>query len=174
MSRIPDITSKDQLPQDKQHWWDEITASRGSVRGPFKVLLHSPEFAGRAAHVGTYVRFESPLEPRVRELTALITARLLDCNYEYSAHQPQAREHGVDDATLKAIDERRGADLPDDTRWLFELVEQLVVNHRIAPDTFKAAQDRLGVPGLVEVVGTVGYYSLLAMALNAFEVEPLS
>src|SRR4051794_39957100 len=120
MSRIPDVTARDQLPEDQRHWWDEISASRGSVRGPFKVLLHSPEFAGRAAHLGTYVRFESSLEPLVRELTAMSTARLLQCDYEYGAHKSQVRELGIDDASIAALEEGRAADLPADIRWIYE------------------------------------------------------
>ena len=173
MSRIPDIERREQLPEDQRHCWDEIVASRGSVRGPFKVLLHSPDLAARVAHLGTYVRFESKLDPHVRELTALITARLLDCEYEYSAHQPQLRAAGAPESTLVAVDQRRPADLPDDERWIYELVEQLLERHRISPETFTTARQRLGDAGLVELTSTVGYYALLAATLTAFEVPPL-
>lgn len=172
MSRIPDITDRDQLPEGLRHWWDDISASRGSVRGPFKVLLHSPELAGRAAHLGTYVRFESEatLPAHVRELAALITARLLDCGYEYSAHRSQAVQAGVSEATLAAIHAKL-APMGEDG-WLFDFVQELLEAHRVSPPTFEAAQQRLGVQGLVELVGTVGYYAFLAATLNAFEVEP--
>jgi 4-carboxymuconolactone decarboxylase len=173
MTRIPEITAREQLPEDLRHCFDEIVASRGSVRGPFRVLLHSPDFAARVAHVGTYVRFESKLDPHVRELATLIAARLLDCEYEYSAHQPQLRATGTPEAVLTAVDQKRPSDLPDEDRWIYELVEQLIERHRISPETFDTARKRLGDANLVELVGTVGYYALLAAALNAFEVEPL-
>ncbi|MFI5267697.1 MAG: carboxymuconolactone decarboxylase family protein [Chloroflexota bacterium] len=171
MSRISDVTDRDQLPEGLRHWWDDIVASRGSVRGPFKVLLHSPELAGRAAHLGTYVRFESEatLPAHVRELAALITARLLDCGYEYSAHRSQAAQAGVSSATLAAIDEKRA---PEEDGWLFNFVQQVIERHRVDTSTFEEAQRRLGVQGLVELVGTVGYYAFLAATLNTFEVEP--
>ena len=171
MSRIPDITERDQLPEDERHIFDEIVGSRGSVRGPFKVMLHSAELARRTAHTGAYIRFESKLDARVRELTAVTTARLLDCDYEHGAHENAARGMGIPETTLAAIRELRPADLPAEDRWIYELVEQLIVGHRIANDTFQVAQQRLGVPGLVEMVGVIGYYGMIAAPLNAFEVQ---
>ena len=69
---IPAVTDRDQVPEDQRHVWDAIVASRGSVRGPFALLMHSPEVAGRVAHVGTFVRFESSLEATSRELAAML------------------------------------------------------------------------------------------------------
>ncbi|HEY7062011.1 MAG TPA: carboxymuconolactone decarboxylase family protein [Chloroflexota bacterium] len=169
--RIPAVTDRDQVPEDQRHLWDAIAASRGSVRGPFALLMHSPEVAGRVAHVGTFVRFESSLEPSVRELAAMVTAHLLDCEYEAAAHERAAREAGVSETTLQAIRGGRYAEVDAAHRWVCELARQLVVDHRIAPATFDAARDRLGERGLVELTATIGYYAMIAATLNAFE-EP--
>ena len=67
MARLSEVT-RDEVPPEKQHIYDEISGSRGSVRGPFAMLMHSPEVAGRAAHLGAYLRFESSLEQSVVEL----------------------------------------------------------------------------------------------------------
>ncbi|MFN0073963.1 MAG: hypothetical protein ACKVVP_20990 [Chloroflexota bacterium] len=82
MSRISEITSRDQLQESDRLVWDEIEASRGTVRGPFKVLLHRPELARRIAHLGTHIRFESSLHPYVRELAVLVTCGSLECEFE--------------------------------------------------------------------------------------------
>src|SRR5947209_16721938 len=103
---ISEITSREQVAEDQRHVWDEITASRGSVRGPFRVLLHSPELASRVAHLGTYLRFESTLDPHVREMAALSTARTLDCEYEATAHEGLMRDQGVPESTLAALREK--------------------------------------------------------------------
>ena len=92
MARVPEISSKDELPADKQHIFDEIAGSRGRVSGPHAVLLNSPEVAGRIAHAGTYIRFESTLAPDIRELAIITTAQQFECNYEWSAHERLARE----------------------------------------------------------------------------------
>lgn len=172
MTRIPEITDRSQVPEAHRAAWDEITASRGSVRGPFKVLLHSPELARRIAHVGAYARFETQIDPYLRELTVIIAARLMDCEYEFVAHRPQAVAAGVSEQAVVAIQEGRADDLSVADRLVYDLVEQLVVQHRVSQETFARARDRFGVPELVELVGIVGYYGMLACALNAFEMEP--
>ena len=168
--RITEITSRDQITEQHRDAWDEIVASRGAVSGPFKILLHSPELAKRVAHVGTYVRFESRLDPRLRELATLVAARLLECDYEASAHETQMRKAGTPEDVLTAIRERRFQDLPVEDRWVGSFVEQALMRHRVDADTLAIAEQQLGVSGLVELTGTIGYYSLLAVTLNTFEV----
>ena len=172
MSRIPEVADREQLPANQRHVWDDIVGSRGAVRGPFRILLHCPELAARTAHLGAYVRFESHLSPYVRELAVLIAARLLDCDYEYAAHESQLRQAGASAETLAAVADRSANGLAPEDRWIYALVQQLLQRHRIVPGTFAMAQDRLGTAGLVELVGTIGYYAMLAATLNAFEVEP--
>ena len=67
MARLPLITSKDQLATKDHAIADGIIGSRGSLHGPFSVFLHSPEVAGRIAHLGAYVRFEGTLDMRDRK-----------------------------------------------------------------------------------------------------------
>ena len=82
MPRVPSIRCRSDVPEAAAHHYDAITSGRGKVSGPFSVLLNSPEVAGRAAHLGSYLRFESCLEPAIRELTVLTAAREHDCHYE--------------------------------------------------------------------------------------------
>jgi 4-carboxymuconolactone decarboxylase len=169
---ISEITSREQLPENERPVWDEITASRGSVRGPFRMLLHSPVLAGRVAHLGTYLRFESRLDPHVRELAALSTARTLDCEYEGHAHEALFREQGAPESTLQALREKRFADLPPDDRWVAEFAQQVLVNHRVDSATRAEAERRLGPAGTVELTAMIGYYAMLAATLNTFELKP--
>jgi 4-carboxymuconolactone decarboxylase len=168
--RIPAVCDRAAVPAAQQHVWDAIVASRGSVRGPFAVLMHSPEAAERVAHLGTFVRFESSLDAATRELAALVTAHLLDCEYESAAHARLAGEAGVPAATLNAIRAHQFAAIDPSYQWVCNLARQLVVDHRIAPDAFDAARERLDTRGLVELAATIGYYANIAAVLNAFEV----
>ena len=95
MTRIPQITSKDDLPAEHHATFDAITQSRGRVAGPFGILLNSPELAGRAAQLGHYLRFDSALSPDLRELAILITARSKNAQYEWAAHAPLALKAGA-------------------------------------------------------------------------------
>ncbi|MGH7265666.1 MAG: carboxymuconolactone decarboxylase family protein [Candidatus Rokuibacteriota bacterium] len=172
-ARIPLVERKDDLSAEARRAWDEIARSRGRVFGPFTALLQSPEMARRIAHLGAYVRFESALEPVDRELAILATARAMDCRYEWAAHVPLAREAGVRQEAIAAIRERRApAGLTGEEAEIVAYVTRLLRDHRVDDATFAAARERLGVPRLVELTATAGYYAMLACALNAFAIAP--
>jgi 4-carboxymuconolactone decarboxylase len=175
MSRIPDITERDHLPEAQRWAFDEIVGSRGSVRGPFKALLHSPDLGSRAGKLGAYLRFESEstLPSRLRELSALVSARLLDCGYEYAAHHQLAGQAGVSEDEWAAIRTYNRDGLPEADRWLYDFVEQLLLKHRIDDATFAQARQRLNEQGVVELAANVGYYAFLATVLNTFQIEPV-
>jgi 4-carboxymuconolactone decarboxylase len=173
MARVPMIEKKADLPPAHHDVFDAITRSRGRIAGPFAVLLHSPELAGRAAHLGAYVRFESALTPVQRELAVLATARAMDCAYEWAYHAPEARKAGVPAETIAAIREQRGPSAFDtEAAEIVEYARQLLTAHRADEATFAALRARLGVSGIVELTATIGYYAMLACTLNAFEVMP--
>lgn len=171
--RVPAVTSRSQLPEADRRHFDAIAESRGGVRGPFTVLLNSPEVAGRAAHLGAYIRFESGLPGPLRELTILATAYEWDCAYEWAAHEPIARGEGVgDDAIDVAMQRGTLADLDEPDAGVVRYVRELLREHAVADETFRDTTDALGVQGVVELTATIGYYSMLACVLDAFEVQP--
>ena len=173
MTRIRQITERNQVDADKQHIFDGIATSRGRVSGPFSVLLNSPEIAGRAAHLGAYIRFESTLTPSQRELAIITTAREFDCGYEWAAHATLAREAGVREAAIQTIaDGGELSDLTEDEALIVGYGRELLRDHRVSEDVFAAAKATFGEQGVTELTTTFGYYSMLACALNAFEVQP--
>ena len=143
------------------------------MQGPFTVLLHSPEVAGRIAHLGAYVRFESQLDPALSELAIITAAREMDCRYAWGAHVAQAKRAGVREEAIAAIRSHQApAGLTPEEAQVVTFVQQTLRAHRVDQTTFQAMRDRLGLPGLVELTATIGYYGLLACSLNTFEVEP--
>ena len=173
MSRITQITERSQVDADNQGIFDSIASSRGRVSGPFSVLLNSPEVAGRAAHLGTYIRFESTLTPDQRELAIITTAREFDCAYEWAAHATLAQQAGVRDAAIEAV--ANGGelnDLSDEEALIVGYGRELLRDHQVSDDTYAAAKAKLGDQGVTELTATIGYYGMLACALNAFEVQP--
>ncbi len=173
MARIQQITVRNQVDADKQHIFDAIATSRGRVSGPFSVLLNSPEIAGRAAHLGAYIRFESTLTPSQRELAIITTAREFDCGYEWAAHATLAREAGVREAAIQTIaNGGKMSDLTDDEALIVGYGRELLRDHRVSAEVFAAAKAAFGEQGVTELTTTFGYYSMLACALNAFEVQP--
>lgn len=168
MSRLPLLDQRDGLPPDAVETFDAILASRGRITPTFGVLLHSPEVASRAGHLGTYVRFESALEPRCRELAALVSAHVSRCAYEEAAHSAGARREGVSEATLEAVLGDAGVDGLDETEALVvRYGRAILVEHAVDDATFEAARARFGERGVVDLTMTVGYYSMIACMLNA-------
>jgi len=95
MARLTPITGKNQVPAKDHAIVDGIVKSRGALQGPFTMFLHSPELAGRLAHLGAYVRFEGSLDMRVRVLAAMTVARELEAMYVWGAQAGGARKLGV-------------------------------------------------------------------------------
>lgn len=173
MPRITQITDRSQVDADHHHIFDSIATSRGRVSGPFSVLLNSPEVAGRAAHLGAYIRFESTLTPSQRELAIITTAREFDCAFEWAAHATLAREAGVRETAIQAIANGGDlSDLTDDEALIVGYGREILRNHRVSDDTFAAAKAQFGEQGITELTATFGYYGMLACALNAFDVQP--
>jgi 4-carboxymuconolactone decarboxylase len=174
MTRIPVITKREGLSEGQRKAYDTIEATRGGVRGPFTLLLHSPELCERAAHLGAYHRFDSQISHQIHAIAALITGRLMDCQYEFTANTGIAKAAGVSDTVIAAIRDRRAPEgLSEEEALVFQIgTELLTGKYRIFPKTFNAALDRYGVQGLLELISTFGYYSYISCILNAFEMEP--
>lgn len=102
MPRLPEI-SRDQLNPQEQQFFDEIVGTRGGVRGPYGVLLHSPDLASSVAHTGTYLRFESDMPNALKEVVILTTAREIKSQFEFTSHVALARRAGVSEDTIRAI-----------------------------------------------------------------------
>jgi 4-carboxymuconolactone decarboxylase len=171
MARIDLMEKKEDLRPEHREIYEAIARSRGVVGGPFLALLHSPELAGRTAHLGSYVRFESGLDHKLVELAALVTARELDCKHEWAAHVNNAQKAGIPLETIRAIHQRNGAEhFSTEDAQVLSYVRELLHRHRASEATFQALYARLGERGLVELTATIGYYAMLACTLNAFDV----
>ena len=171
MARIPAVTWEQIAPGD-QAYYDEIVQSRGSIRGPYSVLLHSPKLAARVAATGGYVRFETDLPDGLREVVILATAAEIRAQCEFSAHAPLAREAQVSEETIRAIAGGAApAGLSGDEELVVRYTQELLRNHKISGATFDAVKDRFGVKGTVELTVLIGHYLLVGQVLAAFEVE---
>jgi 4-carboxymuconolactone decarboxylase len=173
MARLPELTTRESAPPDGLAAFDAIAASRRRVGGPFAVMLHSPEVAARAAHLGTYIRFDSSLPSAVRELATIVAAHECECAYEWAAHERAAREAGVPDAVIDVVAGNGDVDsLSEEHALVIRYGRDILTRHRVDDSTFEAARERYGERGVIDLTATFGYYSLLACALNATGVEP--
>ena len=171
MARLKPITDKNQVPAEHHAIVDAIIKSRGTIQGPFTMLLHCPPLAEHVMSLGAYVRFEGELDKRVRVLAAMTVAREFDAVYVWGAQTGQARKQGVPEATITAIREKHSQGLPPEDAQIVDFTRDLIRKHRVGAAAMKSLQQRLGNFQLVELTGTIGYYSMLAITANACELE---
>src|SRR5688572_23162452 len=171
MARLKLISGKSDVAAEHHPIVDAITKTRGGVHGPFHIFMHCPPLADRVAHLGAYVRFEGKLDHRVRVLAAMVVAREFEAAYVWGAQTGQARKQKVPESTIAAIRDRHSRGLPPEDAQIVDFTRDLINKHRVSDDTMKALQKRFGDEQLVELTGTIGYYSLLAMTANATELE---
>jgi len=146
----------------------EITAGRrGGVVGPFVAALRSPECMRRLQHLGAYLRYDSSIDPRLREEVILLTARRFTQDYEWWTHEPPARAAGVAPATIDAIAAGQvPPKLDQGEAVVFELCAALFADGRVSDALYARAIAVLGEPGLIDLVSAVGYYTTLALIMN--------
>lgn len=146
---------------------------RGSVQGPLAIWLHRPELAARAQELGRYCRYDSGLPARLSELAILTMARHWGAEFEWAAHKPEALKAGLSPDLIEAIRTRTEPPYADDAERVVHSVARAVLETRGLSDAlYDEAVAVLGTEQLVDLVGVLGYYSLISITLNVFRVAP--
>jgi 4-carboxymuconolactone decarboxylase len=163
----------DERSREQQALAEKLTASRrGSVRGPYIPLQHSPELADRMRHLGDFIRFGGALPAKLKEILILLNARHWSMDYMFAVHRDFSREAGVDPAIVEAIaagERPEGLDAVESAA--FDLAQELLRECRVSDACFAAARDQLGETSTIELISFIGYYTMLAMILNASEMS---
>jgi 4-carboxymuconolactone decarboxylase len=169
--RVPTL-AYDDLTEEQKAVWDEIVAGpRGKVSGPFFVWLHRPELLSRGQALGLYCRFNSGLPARLSELIILIVSSTWEATIEWHDHAPKAIELGLDADAIEALRVRAPATFKEaDEQATYEFVLELLQSHKVSDATYQRALATLGQDLVIDVVGVAGYYCMIAMTLNAFEI----
>ena len=173
MARIPKLT-RDQVPERFLEAFDHETAGSGGVveSGPGYVMINSPEMRKRANHLVFYFREESELPQNIQEIAMIMTARAKDCQYIWFAHAARAREEGIPDAFVDALREKKSLPkLAGAEQIVVDYATELFGTNRVSAATFKSALEHFGAQLLTELTTMMGYYSMLALNVNAFEVD---
>lgn len=171
MAKLPLITQKSQVPPEGHAAFDSIVASRGSVHGPFTMFLYCPAAAERVAHLGALVRFEGPLDMRVRAIVGMVVAREFEAMYIWGAQTGGGRKLGVPEATIDAIRAKHSRGASKDDAQIIDATRMLLTKHRLDDATRQGLIDRFGTSGLIELTTVIGYYAMLAQTVNACELE---
>lgn len=164
----------EQMSAHQRQVYDAIMAGpRGRVRGPLAVWLHRPGLAEHAQALGQYCRYDSSLPARLSELAILTTAALWRSDFEWWAHQPIAVKAGITAEITEHIRQGKTPDfIKEDEALVYEFITSLVENRRVSDEIYHKAVQLLGEESVVDLVGLAGYYTLISMTLNVFDIQP--
>jgi 4-carboxymuconolactone decarboxylase len=170
MARIANL-SPESMNVDQRRIHDEIAAKRrGIVAGPFAIWLRNPTLADRANQLGNALRADGKLDKRLFELMVLITARRWSAQYEWHAHEHQARSAGLPDAVIEAL--RAGA-VPvfaaADEQLIYDMTTALHAGGVLPAAIYDRALALFGLDQLIELSAAIGFYAMVAMTLNTFD-----
>lgn len=169
--RIPSPTPETMTPAQRAVNDAVVAGKRGSIPPPTLAWLHSPEFAMRGQHLGEFIRFDTIFGPRLVEIAILTTAKYWRAEYEWWAHRRIAEKAGLEAAVIDAIRDGRDPPIADEkARVIYDYARTLHHDKLIPQPLHDRMVAAWGPQGVTEVIGTCGYYAMVAMTLNAFEV----
>ena len=164
---MPPIPAERMTPAQRDVAQELSSGKRGAVYGPFVPSLRSPEFTRRLQKVGEYLRYEPAVPPPLREMTILLVAREWTQHFEWHVHAPIAEQEGLARTVIDALAEgRRPSPLGEDESLVYDFFHQLQRTHTVSDPTYAAAVARFGEQGTIDLIGLIGYYSMLAMIMN--------
>lgn len=169
--RVPTLEPEQMNAAQRAAYDATIAGKRGRMPPPAMAWLHSPQFCDRAQRVGEFIRYDTCLPPPLLEMAILITGRHFGAQYEWYAHRKLALAAGLDAAIIDAIRDGRTPALADaGARAIYDYATTLLRTRKVSRAQHDAVVAAFGVRGVVELVGALGYYSLVSLTLNAFEV----
>ncbi|XOV85607.1 MAG: carboxymuconolactone decarboxylase family protein [bacterium] len=177
MTRLTKKTYAELTPA-QQATFDQIVADRpvqpvdGHIGGPFDVWLRSPEMGRRLVGLGSFFRFRTSVDRRYIELAILVTGAHWRAQFEWFAHEPMARDAGVPESVITAIRLGSTPEFEDRAdKAAYTLAHELHTTRRLSNEAYAGAVQQFGETGVSELIGLCGFYSLVSMTLNGFDVE---
>ncbi|BEQ15256.1 carboxymuconolactone decarboxylase family protein [Desulfoferula mesophila] len=170
MPRIEEL-APEQMDRQQAEIWQEVVQGRPSTNGPFNVWLRAPGMARWASRLGEHLRLHTVLDPRLSELAILVGARHWNCAAEWAIHEPFARRAGLSPEVITSINYKMEPEFEaQDEAAVYAFCRQALELTKVEQDTYERCLEFLGEEGIVELTGIVGYYCMVALSLNVFEV----
>jgi 4-carboxymuconolactone decarboxylase len=172
--RLP-LPKREDLDEAGKRHYDRASqpgASLAGLQGPSGIQLYSPRSAEHVRALNRYLRYEAGFLPRVREIAILATAREMDSQFEWCAHEPEALKEGIEPALIDAIKHRKStAGLDETDATVIELARQIFREHKVTSELFAKAKALFGPNKLVELVMLMGNYAATAALLITVDMQ---
>ena len=163
-NRFPAI-KREELNETGKKLYD--TRGVADAFGPGGIRLYSPPVADAMTGVNQYLRRKSGLDPRLVELAILVTAREMDCEYVWTAHEPAAQKAGLEQKIIDIVKYRKAlTTLGEKEAVIVQLGRDSISRHKVGSDTFARALKLFGNQGVVNIVSLIGDYASTTILLN--------
>jgi 4-carboxymuconolactone decarboxylase len=165
--RFKPLMASELTPEQKTLVEHLLSGERGTLNGPFNVMLRSPEMGDLAQKLGAYIRFHTTVPLKLNEFAILITARALNVQYEWAAHHKNALQAGLSPAIIDAVATgKRPPAMQPDEEIIYNFTSELVNTKQVSDSAYRAAVDKFGERTVVDLIGTIGYYHFVSFILN--------
>ena len=174
LSRIPD----DEMTPEQQEEWASLLRQYtpkedGQIGGPFDTWFRSPEMSRMMRRFGGFLWSRTSLDRGIVEFAIDVAAAFWQSSYEWNAHAPRAVEHGIPQSVMDEVAVGRAPSTErNDIQVAYEVCSALLAGKALSQGLYDRAVSEFGERGLVELCGTIGFYTTVAFTLRAFDVEP--
>ncbi len=166
-NRFAPLTWPEMTPAQQQMTQSVLSGKRGSMQGPYNVLLRSPALGQLAQQFGVHTRFESSLPLMLNELAILMIARFWNSQFVWWAHRKMALDAGLDESLIQAIAlGQTPAPLSEPLVSVHAFCDELIQNRQVSDATYAALSQQVGEQGVVDLMAAMSYYTLVSMCLN--------
>jgi 4-carboxymuconolactone decarboxylase len=165
--RFAPLTWPEMTPAQQQMTQSVLGGKRGSMQGPYNVLLRSPALGQLAQQFGVHTRFESSLPLILNELAILMIARFWTSQFVWWAHRKMALDAGLDESLIHAIAQGQApAPLSEPLAAVYTFCQELIQTRYVSDETYAALSKQVGEQGVVDLMAAMSYYTLVSMCLN--------
>ena len=175
LSRLP-LRTRDDMDEPERRFYDAVVSPQSrtlvGLRGPSGIWLHSPELGELVRRVNQYLRYETALDRRLTELAILVTARELDSQFEWTAHEPAALAEGLSQEIIDVVKYRRSCEgLGPHESVIVRFGREVFREKKVRSETFAQAVAAFGHAGVVNLGALMGNYAMTAVILNAVDQQ---
>jgi 4-carboxymuconolactone decarboxylase len=173
MSRIALPPLSHMTEQAQQVCNETIKGKRGRLPAPMTAWLKSPEYARRTQKLVEYLRYDTCTPPHLTEMAILLVARKWTSHHEWHVHKLEAEKEGLESEVIEAIAARRRPNFAEEKACvIYDIVGSILEFGHVPRPLYESGINHIGERGMVELVGLLGYYTLVSMTLNVFEIMP--
>jgi 4-carboxymuconolactone decarboxylase len=175
LSRLP-LLERRELDEDGQKLYDTVVSPQSrtlvGLRGPSGIWLHSPKLAGYLRAANQHLRFETALDRRLTELAILVTAREVDNQFEWTAHEPAALAEGLEPRIIDVVKRRKPVSrLGRKEALIIGFGRELFRTRRLRSRTYARAVELFGRRGVLELAALMGNYAATAIVLDVVDQQ---